>query len=69
MGMDIEPSMKGLIGTDQGSRASIRLLPRSLSMFEAVVHAVHRVAPGAAITFNTRPEDSADAAARWLKAG
>jgi hypothetical protein len=29
---------------------------------------LHRAAPDAAIAFNTRPEDSADAAARWLKA-
>jgi hypothetical protein len=29
---------------------------------------VHRAAPGAAIAFNTRTENSADAAARWLKA-
>jgi hypothetical protein len=29
---------------------------------------VHRAAPGAVIAFNTRPEDSADAAARWLQA-
>lgn len=49
--------------------AGIRLPPRSLPMFEAVINAVHRAAPGAAIAFNTRPEDSADAAARWLKAG
>jgi hypothetical protein len=49
--------------------AGVRLPPRSLSMFEAVINAVHRAAPGAAIAFNTRPEDSADAAARWLKAG
>jgi len=33
-------------------------------MFEAVINAVHRAAPGAAIAFNTHPEDSADAAAR-----
>jgi hypothetical protein len=46
--------------------AGIRLL--SLSMFEAVINAVHRAAPGAAIAFNTRPENSADAAARWLRA-
>ncbi len=49
--------------------AGIRMPPRSLSMFEAVINAVHKAAPGAAIAFNTRPEDSADAAARWLKAG
>jgi hypothetical protein len=46
----------------------IRLPPHSLSMFEAVINAVHRAALNAAIAFNTRPEDSADAAARWLKA-
>ena len=48
--------------------AGIRLPPHSLSMFEVVMNAVHRAAPSAAIAFNTRPEDSADAAARWLKA-
>jgi len=46
--------------------AGVRLPPRSLRLFEVVVNAVHRAAPGAAIAFNTRPEDSADAAARWL---
>lgn len=49
--------------------AGIRLPRHSLSMFEAVINAVHRSAPGATIAFNTLPEDSADAAARWLKAG
>jgi len=49
--------------------AGIRLPPHSLSMFEAVINAVHRAAPGAVIAFNTRPEDSADAAARWLEVG
>jgi hypothetical protein len=47
--------------------AGIRLPPRSLVMFEAVINAVHRAAPDAVIAFNTRPEDSADAAARWLR--
>jgi hypothetical protein len=47
--------------------AGIRLPPHSLTMFEAVINAVHRAAPGASIAFNTRPEDSADAAARWLQ--
>lgn len=45
--------------------AGVRLPPQGLAQFEAVVNAVHRVAPTAAIAFNTRPEDSADAAARW----
>jgi hypothetical protein len=49
--------------------AGIRLPPNSLTMFEAVINGVHRAAPGAAIAFNTRPEDSADAVARWLQAG
>ena len=46
--------------------AGVRLPPKDLVHFEAVVNAVHRAAPGAAIAFNTRPDDSADAAGRWL---
>jgi hypothetical protein len=46
--------------------AGVRLPPQGLEIFEAVVNAIHRGAPGAAIAFNTRPEDSADAAARWM---
>ena len=49
--------------------AGVRLPPQGLALFEAVVNAVHRAAPAAAIAFNTRPEDSADAAARWLPPG
>src|SRR6516164_8371634 len=49
--------------------AGVRLPPRRLAVFEAVINAVHRGAPGAAIAFNTRPEDSAEAAARWLPSG
>jgi len=48
--------------------AGLRLPPHSLSIFEAVINAVHRAAPGAVIALNTRPEDSADAAARRLQA-
>lgn len=47
--------------------AGIRLPPRGLAVFEAVLNAVHRAAPGAAIAFNTRPDDSAEAASRRLK--
>ena len=43
--------------------AGIRVLGR-LEDFEAIINAIHRAAPAAAIAFNTRPEDSADAAAR-----
>jgi hypothetical protein len=46
--------------------AGVRLPPKSLVLFEAVINAVHRVAPDSAIAFNTRPEDTGDAAARWL---
>ena len=49
--------------------AGVRLPPRRLALFEAVINAVHKAAPSAAIAFNTRPEDSADAAARWLPVG
>jgi hypothetical protein len=44
----------------------LRLPPKSLPLFEMVVNAVHKAAPNAAIAFNTRPEDTADAAARQL---
>ena len=46
--------------------AGVRLPPSKLVVFEAVVNAVHRAAPQAAIAFNTRPEDSGAAAARWI---
>lgn len=46
----------------------LRLPPKSLSLFERVVNAIHRGAPTAAIAFNTRPQDTADAAARWMAA-
>jgi hypothetical protein len=48
--------------------AGIRLPPRGLALFEAVINAVHKAAPNAAIAFNTRPDDTADAAARWVSA-
>lgn len=44
-------------------------LPANYLVFEAVINAVHRAAPAAAIAFNSGPEESADAAGRWLKAG
>jgi len=47
--------------------AGIRLPPKSLSLFEAVINAVHKAAPNASIAFNTRPEETAEAAARWLQ--
>ncbi len=46
--------------------AGLRLPPKNLGLFETVVNLVHTVAPRAAIAFNTRPEDTADAAGRRL---
>lgn len=46
--------------------AGIRLPSQGLALFEVVVNAVHKAAPDAAIAFNTVPEDSVEAAARWL---
>lgn len=47
--------------------AGVRLPPRHLALFEVVINAIRKAAPGAAIAFNTRPDDSADGAARWVK--
>lgn len=46
--------------------AGVRLPPSRLILFEAVVNAIRRSAPQAAIAFNTRPDDSGAAAARWI---
>jgi hypothetical protein len=46
--------------------AGVRLPRNGLILFEAVVNAVHRIAAQAAVAFNTRPEDSGEAAARWI---
>jgi hypothetical protein len=35
-------------------------------MFEKVVNCIHKTATGAAIAFNTRPEDTLEAASRWV---
>jgi hypothetical protein len=45
----------------------LRLPPKGLALFEMVVNVIHKAAPNAAIAFNTRPEDTADAAARQLE--
>ena len=46
--------------------ASVRLPPRRLAIFEAVVNAVRKAAPGAAIALNARWEASAEAVDRGL---
>jgi hypothetical protein len=47
--------------------AGVRNPPKSLLLFEVLINVVHKSAPSASIAFNTRPQDTADAAARWLK--
>ncbi|HEY4211846.1 MAG TPA: hypothetical protein VGM84_10230 [Steroidobacteraceae bacterium] len=47
----------------------IRVPPRRLMLFEALINAIHRGAPSAAIAFNTSPENTPDAAQRWLPPG
>jgi hypothetical protein len=47
--------------------AGLRLPPKSLPLFETVVNVIHKAAPTAVIAFNTRPEDTADAAARQIQ--
>jgi hypothetical protein len=47
----------------------LRIPPKSLALFEFVVNVVHKAAPHAAIAFNTKPEDTAEAAARQLGVG
>lgn len=46
----------------------VRLPDRNLELFEVVINAIRKAAPGAAIAFNRGPHDSADAAARWVEA-
>ena len=45
----------------------LRIPPKSLLLFEMVVNTVHKNAPQAFIAFNTRPEDTAEAAARLIR--
>ena len=45
----------------------LRIPPKGLALFEKVVNVVHRTSPGSAIAFNTKPEDTAEAAARQLR--
>ena len=46
----------------------VRLPPRNLALLELVINVIRKAAPGTPIAFNTRPDDSADAAARWVAA-
>ena len=44
----------------------IRVPSSMLMLFERVINVLNREAPDTPIAFNTSPNDSADAAARWL---
>jgi hypothetical protein len=46
--------------------AGVRLPPRHLHLLETLINAAGKAAPGVPIAFNTRPDDSAAAAARWI---
>lgn len=48
--------------------AGVRLPPRNLFLLETIINAVHRITQNTPIAFNTVPNDSADAVARWLAA-
>jgi hypothetical protein len=46
--------------------AGLRLPGERLMLFEKVLNLVHRLAPRAAICFNTTPADSLEAVQRWI---
>ena len=46
--------------------AGLRLPGERLVLFEKVLNLVHRLAPRAAICFNTTPADSLEAVQRWI---
>lgn len=72
----ITPDAAGVAMVEKQLRAEIydcvviggglRIPPKGLALFETVVNTVHRTAPQTSIAFNTRPEDTAEAAARQL---
>jgi hypothetical protein len=47
--------------------AGVRVPPKSLLLYESLINAIHKAAPHASIAFNTKPEDTAAAAARWIE--
>jgi formylmethanofuran dehydrogenase subunit B len=46
--------------------AGLREPKERLQLFESVINLVHRLAPNAAICFNTNPADTAEAVQRWI---
>ena len=49
--------------------AGVRLPPRHLGLLEVLINTIREAAPNASIAFNTRPDESAEAAARWVAVG
>ena len=47
--------------------AGLREPKERLLLFEKVLNLVHRLAPNAAICFNTTPADTAEAVQRWME--
>ncbi|MGL9622234.1 hypothetical protein QRQ56_30040 [Bradyrhizobium sp. U531] len=47
--------------------AGLREPKERLVLFEKVLNLVHRLAPDAAICFNTTPADTAEAVQRWIE--
>ena len=62
----LEQQLKGAAYDCVVIGGGLRIPPKGLALFETVVNIVHKAAPGAVIAFNTKPEDTADAAARQL---
>ena len=48
--------------------AGLRLPGERLLLFEKIINLIHRLAPDAAICFNTTPADTAEAVQRWVPA-
>jgi hypothetical protein len=48
--------------------AGLREPKEHLLLFEKILNLVHRLAPDAAICFNTSPADTAEAVQRWISA-
>lgn len=65
-GLTLEQALTGAAYDCVVIGGGIRIPPKGFLLFETVVNVIHKVAPNATIAFNTRPEDTADAAARRL---
>ena len=44
----------------------LRLIPKQTELFEAIVNAIHRGAPGARLAFTVKPDGTAEAVGRQL---